>query len=72
MQPFIQHHGLVVAMDEDGSVITSLHDTKGSHLQEITSVNPHDGHLYFGSLHNDRIGRLALSAIPELGGSSNE
>jgi len=71
-KPKPQEYGLVVAMDEDGSVITSLHDTKGSHLQEITSVNPHDGHLYFGSLHNDRIGRLALSAIPELGGSSNE
>jgi len=33
-------------------------------------VNPHDGNLYFGSLHNDRIGRLPLQAIPGLGDSN--
>ena len=48
-------------------MLTSLHDTRGTHLREITSVNPHDGVLYFGSLHNDRIGRLPLQAIPGLG-----
>lgn len=65
--PEPQQYGLVVAMDEQAEVITSLHDTRGTHLHEITSVNPHDGYLYFGSLHNDRIGRLALSTIPGLG-----
>jgi len=71
-KPVPQQYGLVVAFDEQARVITSLHDTSGTHLQEITSVNPHDGYLYFGSLHNDRIGRLALSAIPELGDDSDE
>lgn len=70
--PEPQQYGLVLAMDEKGRIITSLHDTQGNHLQEITSVNPHDGYLYFGSLHNDRIGRLALSTIPGLGEDSNE
>lgn len=60
----------MIAFDRDGKVITSLHDTRGTHLQEITSVNPHDGNLYFGSLHNDRIGRLPLQAIPGLGESN--
>ncbi|MDO6443540.1 SMP-30/gluconolactonase/LRE family protein [Marinobacter sp. 2_MG-2023] len=68
LQPKPQEYGLVVAFDRNGKVITSLHDTRGQHLQEITSVNPHGGHLYFGSLHNDRIGRLTLQAIPGLGG----
>lgn len=68
--PVAQEYGLAVAMNKQGEIITSLHDTRGSHLQEITSVNPHDGYLYFGSLHNDRIGRLALSAIPGLGDSN--
>ncbi|MGO1749568.1 MAG: SMP-30/gluconolactonase/LRE family protein [Marinobacter sp.] len=68
LQPAPQEYGLVVAFDSDGRVITSLHDTQGAHLQEITSVKSHDGHLYFGSLHNDRIGRLPLQAIPALGG----
>ncbi|MGO1692504.1 MAG: SMP-30/gluconolactonase/LRE family protein [Marinobacter sp.] len=68
LQPAPQEYGLVVAFDSDGRVITSLHDTQGAHLQEITSVKSHDDHLYFGSLHNDRIGRLPLQAIPALGG----
>lgn len=67
LQPAPQKYGLAVAFDPDGKVITSLHDTQGEHLQEITSVNPRDGYLYFGSLHNDRIGRLLLQNIPGLG-----
>ncbi|MBZ2170329.1 MULTISPECIES: SMP-30/gluconolactonase/LRE family protein [Marinobacter] len=67
LKPKPQEYGLVVAFDRDGNMITSLHDTRGTHLQEITSVNPHEGYLYFGSLHNDRIGRLPLHAIPGLG-----
>lgn len=67
LKPKPQEYGLVVAFDARGQMLTSLHDTRGSHLQEITSVNPHDGILYFGSLHNDRIGRLPLQAIPGLG-----
>tara|TARA_R100001079_G_scaffold107987_3_gene77755 strand:+ start:33 stop:305 length:273 start_codon:yes stop_codon:yes gene_type:complete len=70
LKPAPQEYGLVIAFDRDGEVITSLHDTRGTHLQEITSVNPHDGNLYFGSLHNDRIGRLPLQAIPGLGDSN--
>jgi len=57
----------VIAFDRNGEVITSLHDTRGTHLQEITSANPHGDYLYFGSLHNDRIGRLPFKAISGLG-----
>lgn len=67
LKPAPQAYGLVVAFDRYGNPVTSLHDTRGTHLQEITSVTPHDGVLYFGSLHNDRIGRLPLHAIPGLG-----
>ncbi|WP_370229674.1 SMP-30/gluconolactonase/LRE family protein [Marinobacter nauticus] len=67
LKPKPQNYGLVVAFDSKGQMLTSLHDTRGTHLREITSVNPHDGVLYFGSLHNDRIGRLPLQAIPGLG-----
>lgn len=67
MQPVPQEYGLAVAFDRDGQVLTSLHDTSGTHLKEITSVNPNGSYLYFGSLHNDRIGRLPLRAIPGLG-----
>ncbi len=67
LKPQPQEYGLVVAFDAGGKMLVSLHDTKGTHLQEITSVNPHEGFLYFGSLHNDRIGRLPLQVIPGLG-----
>lgn len=66
LQPAVQEYGLAVAMNAEGEVLTSLHDTDGNHLQEITSVNPHQGTLYFGSLHNDRIGRLPMTAVPGL------
>lgn len=69
LKPAPQEYGLVIAFDQNGEVITSLHDTQGTHLQEITSVNPHGDYLYFGSLHNDRIGRLPFAAIPGIGDS---
>ncbi|MBJ6135969.1 SMP-30/gluconolactonase/LRE family protein [Marinobacter litoralis] len=66
-KPKPEEYGFVVAFDTTGKPLVSLHDTKGQHLQEITSVNPHQGNLYFGSLHNDRIGKLSLQAIPDIG-----
>jgi len=60
--PKPEPYGLVLALDEDGNIIRSLHDPNGRHLKEITSVEEHEGYLYLGSLHNDRIGRFALSA----------
>lgn len=56
--PKPDRYGLVVVVDENGKLLESLHDSSGEHLRMITSVLPHDGHLYFGSLENDRIGRL--------------
>ena len=67
LKPAPQEYGLVIAFDQNGEVITSLQDPRGTQLKEITSVNPHRDYLYFGSLHNDRIGRLAFQAIPGFG-----
>jgi sugar lactone lactonase YvrE len=66
LKPVPERYGLAVAFNAQGEMLTSLHDTDGQHLQEITSVNPHDGFLYFGSLHNDRIGRMAIESVPGL------
>lgn len=54
------NYGLVIALDEQGEIVRSLHDTSGSHLRLVTSVKPVGDSLYFGSLDNDRIGRLQL------------
>ncbi|WP_336367414.1 SMP-30/gluconolactonase/LRE family protein [Marinobacter sp. C2H3] len=67
LQPKPRTYGLVVAYDHQGRPLLSLHDTAGSHLKEITSVTPGNGSLYFGSLHNDRIGRLPLGAFSAAG-----
>lgn len=56
--PKPDRYGLAVAMDEEGRLLKSLHDPSGDHLRMITSVMPYQGKLYFGSLENDRIGRL--------------
>ncbi|WXL27831.1 SMP-30/gluconolactonase/LRE family protein [Ectopseudomonas mendocina] len=53
-------YGLVIALNEKGEIIQSLHDTSGSHLRMITSAKPVGDYLYFGSLDNDRIGKLKI------------
>jgi sugar lactone lactonase YvrE len=58
--PTPRPYGLVLAMDETGQVVRSLHDPDGTHLKIVTSVQEHEGFIYMGSLTNDRIGRLAL------------
>lgn len=66
LRPKPAPYGFVAVLDRDGRYLASLHDPGGRHLQELTSVTPVGGHLYFGSLHNDRIGRLPLSTVPGL------
>lgn len=53
-------YGLAIGINEQGQIVRSLHDTSGSHLRMVTSVKPSGEYLYFGSLENDRIGRLRL------------
>jgi sugar lactone lactonase YvrE len=53
-------YGLVLALNERGKIIQSLHEPTGKHLKEITSVREYGGYLYLGSLHNNRIGKYKL------------
>ncbi len=65
--PKAEKYGFAIALNEQGEIIHSLHDTSGTHLRMITSVKPVGDDLYFGSLDNDRIGRLPnpLKANPQ-------
>jgi len=54
-------HGFVLGLNEQGEVVSSLHDTTGDVIKMVTSVEEHEGYLYLGSLHNDRIGRYKLA-----------
>lgn len=60
MWPKAIPYGLAIALDEQGNIVRSLHDTSGAHLRMVTSVKPVGDQLYLGSLDNDRIGRLDL------------
>ncbi|MBT8420433.1 MAG: SMP-30/gluconolactonase/LRE family protein [Gammaproteobacteria bacterium] len=58
--PKPQSYGLVLALNEQGGIVRSLHDADGTHVKEITSVQEHDGYLYLGNLSQDWVGRLRL------------
>lgn len=66
LRPKAVRYGLVMALDENGHVLASLHDSRGEHLREITSVEQAGDYIYFGSLSNDRIGRMeVIDALPK-------
>lgn len=60
MWPKATPYGFAIALDEQGNITRSLHDTSGTHLRMVTSVKPVGDYLYFGSLDNDRIGKLQI------------
>jgi sugar lactone lactonase YvrE len=53
-------YGFVLAVNEKGEILKSLQEPTGDHLKEITGAREHDGYLYLGSLHNNRIGKFKL------------
>ncbi|MCA9431242.1 MAG: SMP-30/gluconolactonase/LRE family protein [Candidatus Omnitrophica bacterium] len=53
-------YGFALGLDMNGQVIQNLQDPTGEHYSEVTSVTEHDGMLYFGSLSEDAIGRVAV------------
>lgn len=65
LQPKPVHYGFVLALNAQGEIIKSLHDPEGEMLYQVTSVQQVGDNLYFGSLHNDRIGRLNVRALFE-------
>lgn len=58
--PKPEPYGFILALDEQGRVIESLHDPSGRHVPTITSVQPEGDTLYLGTLTGDWIGRLEL------------
>ncbi|MGD9723790.1 MAG: SMP-30/gluconolactonase/LRE family protein [Pirellulales bacterium] len=53
-------YGCVVELDADGKIVDSFQDPSGQKLFAVTSAVERDGHLYLGSLLNDRIGKFKL------------
>lgn len=55
-------YGLVLALDESGRVVASLHDPGGRVVDHVTSVEEVGGRLYLGSLDGDAVARLPVPA----------
>ena len=53
-------YGFVLGLDGDGRVIHNLQGPSGKSYAGISCVVHHDGVLYFGSLLEDAVGRLAI------------
>lgn len=60
LQPAPKHYSFVVALDGSGRVIQNLQDGSDQCYAEIANVVEHGGFLYFGSIGESAIGRIAL------------
>ena len=58
VRPRAQHHGYLLALDADGRVLTTLQSPTGTPIALVSSVEPHGGVLYLGSLEEPALGRL--------------
>lgn len=59
LQPDPEDRGLVVAVDEDGTVVDCLQSRSGD-ARFLTGVREHDGWLYVGSLEMDALVRVRV------------
>jgi len=55
----------VFKFDESGRVLESYWDETQEDHSVITSMREHDGYLFLGGLHNDRVGRISLQPSEE-------
>lgn len=60
LQPAPKRHGFVLGLDLEGNVVESLQDASKECYAQIANVVEHEGALYFGSIGEATIGRLAL------------
>jgi len=63
MQPAAIKRGLVIALDEQGNVLKTLHDTDGSSVYMVTSVEQVGDQIYLGSLVAPQIVRLPVPSF---------
>ncbi len=54
-------YGLLIALDQDGNIIQSLHDPAGQNVTSISTVSDTGEYLYLGSYYKKLIGRLRVN-----------
>jgi sugar lactone lactonase YvrE len=62
LQPAIKRYAFVLALDANGKVVRNLQDPSPQCFAEIANVVEHKGALYFGSIGESSIGRMAVPA----------
>ncbi|MBT3180214.1 MAG: SMP-30/gluconolactonase/LRE family protein [Candidatus Marinimicrobia bacterium] len=60
LQPAPERYGFVIGVNEKGNVVFNLQDPSPKSYSPITSVEAHNGYLYFGSLTYNGIGRIPM------------
>ncbi len=60
LQPAPQHYSFVLALDSSARVVQNLQDGSKRCYAEIANVIEHGGFLYFGSIGESAVGRIAL------------
>jgi sugar lactone lactonase YvrE len=60
LQPAIKRYAFVLALDANGKVVRNLQDPSPQCFAEIANVVEHKGSLYFGSIGESSIGRMAV------------
>lgn len=64
LRPGTQHYSFVLGVNADGEVVHNLQDPSGFY-SPITSVQEHEGMLYFGSLEDRGFARATRPATPD-------
>jgi len=62
LQPNIKRYAFVLALDPNGRVVRNLQDPSAQSFTQIANVVEHKGKLYFGSIGESAIGRMAVPA----------
>jgi sugar lactone lactonase YvrE len=62
LQPNIKRYAFVLALDTNGRVVRNLQDPSAQSFTQIANVVEHKGKLYFGSIGESAIGRMAVPA----------
>jgi hypothetical protein len=60
LQPNIKRYAFVLGLDSNGRVVRNLQDPSPQCFAQIANVVEHKGTLYFGSIGESAIGRMAL------------
>jgi sugar lactone lactonase YvrE len=61
LQPDLTRYAFVLGLDQNGRVIRNLQDPSPQCFAQIANVVEHKGKLYFGSIGEKAIGRMALN-----------